>query len=232
MLLAIETCGRYCSVGLFDPRSQKVMCEQNEDLGRGHAERIIPLINELMINSPINLQQLTSIGVTCGPGSFTGLRVGLAAARGLALALNIPAIGVGVLPALAMTIQQNEEDDAIPVTVLQDARRNEVFVQNFDGEGNATDAVSLISIDSIGARLPAKTEILTGTYAQQFYSTLAADARERLTLRGMEAPSIAAISHLAIQSESGLSAHLSPIYVRGADAKRQMSFAVSRTGNH
>ena len=103
-----------------------------EPMEKGQAERLMPLLSELMAEAGLTWRDLGRIAVGTGPGNFTGVRIAVAAARGLALASGCPALGVTRLEALAHGLPR-------PLTVIEDARRGEVYVQNFtdDGAGDA-----------------------------------------------------------------------------------------------
>jgi tRNA threonylcarbamoyladenosine biosynthesis protein TsaB len=92
-ILAFDTCLTACSVAVMD--GEQVLSSRAEPMARGHQERLAPLVQELMGQAGLGFDQLDRIGVTVGPGSFTGLRVGLAFAKGLSAALDRPAIGIG-----------------------------------------------------------------------------------------------------------------------------------------
>src|SRR5690242_7482124 len=97
-----------------------------EDMPTGQAERLFPALEDLLARSGIAYADLTRIAVTTGPGSFTGLRIGLSAARGLGLALNIPVLGVHSLLAYSLAGPADR-----PFAVLMDARRGEVYRHEF-----------------------------------------------------------------------------------------------------
>ncbi|MFN3847619.1 MAG: tRNA (adenosine(37)-N6)-threonylcarbamoyltransferase complex dimerization subunit type 1 TsaB, partial [Paracoccaceae bacterium] len=101
---------------------------RQEDMAKGQAERLFPLLEDLLIETGISWKDLSAIGVGTGPGNFTGVRISVAAARGLALSLGIPAIGVTRMEAVAHGLPR-------PVTVVEDARRGEVYVQRFNSTG-------------------------------------------------------------------------------------------------
>ena len=122
MILAFDTSGPYCSVALLDGDFLRAF--RTESMAIGHAERLMPLIEELLAEAQINRFDLKAIGVGTGPGNFTGIRISVAAARGLALALKIPAIGVTSLEALAFGAQS-------PVVASVDARQNRIYCQTF-----------------------------------------------------------------------------------------------------
>ena len=99
-VLAIDTCLGACSVAVC--RDDQTLAKASESMTRGHQERLAPMTREVMARSGLGFAALDRIAVTVGPGSFTGLRVGLAFAKGLALALDRPCVGVGVLEALGL----------------------------------------------------------------------------------------------------------------------------------
>ena len=97
-------------------------------MAKGQAERLMPLLAEMLAEAGIGWADLCAIGVGTGPGNFTGVRISVAAARGLALGLGVPAIGVTAFDALAFGTQH-------PVSVVMDARRDEIYVQSFGDHG-------------------------------------------------------------------------------------------------
>ncbi|MGH7024255.1 MAG: tRNA (adenosine(37)-N6)-threonylcarbamoyltransferase complex dimerization subunit type 1 TsaB, partial [Caulobacteraceae bacterium] len=98
-LLAIDTCLAACQAAVIS--DGVALASLSEPMARGHQERLGPMVREAMDQAGLRFSELDRIAVTVGPGSFTGLRVGLAFAKGLALALDIPCTGVGTLAALA-----------------------------------------------------------------------------------------------------------------------------------
>ncbi|CAN5859665.1 tRNA (adenosine(37)-N6)-threonylcarbamoyltransferase complex dimerization subunit type 1 TsaB [soil metagenome] len=116
-----------------------------EPMARGHQERLAPLVAEVMADAGVAFDKLDRVGVTIGPGSFTGLRVGLAFAKGLGAALSIPVIGVGVLEALARPL-------AGTVFAVLDAKRDQVYLQAF-ADGVAVSAPDALPLGTAAARL-------------------------------------------------------------------------------
>ena len=97
-------------------------------MGKGQAERLMPLLTEVLSAGGARLADLNALGVGIGPGNFTGIRIAVSAARGLALGLGIPAVGISTLEARALGLPR-------PVSVIEDARRGEVYAQTFDKAG-------------------------------------------------------------------------------------------------
>ncbi len=133
IVLALDTCLGACSAAIL--ADGRLAGSFSEPMTRGHQERLAPAVRELMARAMLGFADLDRIGVTIGPGSFTGLRVGLAFAKGLALALDRPCVGVGVLEALAASSQ------AVRCAAVIDAGRGQLYFQPFaNGEPLATPA--------------------------------------------------------------------------------------------
>ena len=110
LILAIDTALDACAAGVLDTDAGKLIAQESQPMKRGHAEALMPLIARVMKESGIAFLSLDRIAVTTGPGSFTGLRVGLSAARGIALAANKPVVGLTTLTAYAApVVSQNGE---------------------------------------------------------------------------------------------------------------------------
>jgi tRNA threonylcarbamoyl adenosine modification protein YeaZ/ribosomal-protein-alanine acetyltransferase len=101
MLLVLDTCFNACSAALFDEVATRVVASAYEEMERGHAEALGPMVEQLFATAGVKPDQLTRVAVTYGPGTFTGLRIGLSFAKGMALALDIPLIGINSLKAAA-----------------------------------------------------------------------------------------------------------------------------------
>jgi tRNA threonylcarbamoyladenosine biosynthesis protein TsaB len=145
MILSIDTCLAASSVAILD--GDTVRAARSEPMTRGHQERIAVLAREVAAEAGVKFADLTRIAVTVGPGSFTGLRVGLSFAKGLATALSIPCVGVNTLEALAASVQAS----GLVAGVL-DAKMGQVYLQVFDG-GKALMAPDALEIGVAAARL-------------------------------------------------------------------------------
>jgi tRNA threonylcarbamoyladenosine biosynthesis protein TsaB len=145
MILSIDTCLGASSVAVLD--GERVLAVRSEPMTRGHQERIGVLAREVALEAGVTFSQLTRIAVTVGPGSFTGLRVGLAFAKGLATALSIPCVGINTLEALAAGAPGKGF-----VAAVLDARMSQVYLQVFDG-GVALMAPDALDLGSAAARL-------------------------------------------------------------------------------
>lgn len=143
IVLGLDTCLAACSVAVCD--GERVLAHETEVMARGHQERLAPMAERVMAAAGLPFSRLERIGVTVGPGSFTGLRVGLAFAKGLASALGAPLAGVGALEALAA-----EADGLVFAAV--DARRDQVYLQGFE-DGRPLMAPDALELATAAARL-------------------------------------------------------------------------------
>jgi tRNA threonylcarbamoyladenosine biosynthesis protein TsaB len=219
LILAIDTASSLCSAAVHDTVSGQTRAALSNDLGTGHAEYLMPMIEAVLATAGADLADIGAVACSIGPGSFTGVRVGVAAARGLMQALSIPGLPVTTLEALAFDALALH---AGPVRVLIDARRGEVHAQDFDAEGAPLSAPALLSLTEAAHGMEAFMPVGSG-------AVLAAPGRPCL-LETASTGSIAAFCHCAAMraSQSQTSLTLSPLYLRGADAKPQHGFALPR----
>ena len=188
ILLAFDTSAAHCAAALVLDGQVTLAFEAME---KGQAERLMPLLEELLASAGVGWSDLTAIAVGTGPGNFTGVRIAVAAARGLALGLGIPAIGVTRLEAVAFGLPR-------PLTVIEDARRGQVYVQDFSETGAGVARIA--DIGDLGAVLPRQT----GSAAVE---ALAAAM-----------PLAEAIARIAAARMGGDHPRPAPFYLRGADA--------------
>src|SRR6185295_5677065 len=134
-VLAIDTALGACAAAVLDSQAGAILASESIGMLRGHAEAVMPLIARVMDAARCEFADLDRVAVTVGPGSFTGLRVGIAAARGIALASGKPAIGLTTFAAFAAPFIA--ADDTLPVVVAVDARHDHVYLQVF-GPGGRT----------------------------------------------------------------------------------------------
>lgn len=162
-LLALDTSLAACSVAVLDGGAVRARC--HDVIGRGHAERLMPMLAEVLAVAGVGVEDMDRLAVTTGPGTFTGIRVGLAAARGLALATGKPLIGVTTFEAL---VAAQAEPDAAgrPALVAIDAGRGDVYVQVFDSARVPLAPPAIVAASDIPALLPAGPIWLIGPAAE------------------------------------------------------------------
>lgn len=150
-LLAIESSGPGCSAALW--RDGHVIASRRRALVRGHAAALPPLIEETARAAGLDWADLSAVAVTVGPGSFTGIRVGLAAARGFGLALGVPVHGVSSFEAIAWSLPARTRGGGT-LAVLIDSGRASRFVQAFDAALRPLGAPVAIELDLLAEALP------------------------------------------------------------------------------
>ena len=149
MILGIDTSADQCAVALVD--GDRVW-RRAEIMARGHAEALFPMIDDVLAEAGASMADVTRVAVCTGPGSFTGIRAGVAAARGLALGLGVPAVGVSRMAALASGAGRAG-------TIALALRGETVALQDFDGEGHETGPAQLADAMPQGAGvIPAVAE--------------------------------------------------------------------------
>jgi tRNA threonylcarbamoyl adenosine modification protein YeaZ len=126
-ILGIDTALEACSAAVLDTELGTIIARESIAMARGHAEALMPLIARVMESSESDFAQIDRIAVTTGPGSFTGMRVGIAAARGLGLAAGKPVVGLSTLAAFCAPFIA--ADDTLPVAAAIDARHGHVYLQ-------------------------------------------------------------------------------------------------------
>jgi tRNA threonylcarbamoyladenosine biosynthesis protein TsaB len=193
---------------------------------RGHAEALVPLIERVAARTEGGLEALDRIAVTVGPGSFTGIRVGISAARALGLALDIPVVGVSTLAALAAPLVLSMGNEVVAAAL--DARHGQIYVQGFGPGGRTLLTPRLSPVRDAVRALGAGPFRLTGSGApmmaiEAWSMGLGADVTGELV-----APDICVIARLGSYAEPA-SAPPSPLYLKAPDAKPQDQSHIMRS---
>lgn len=216
LVLAIDTAFERCCVGLYDSSSQTLLARREPIIGKGHAERLMALVVETLDEVDVGYGDVERIAVTIGPGSFTGLRVGVSATRGWALALGVPAVGVSTLEGMAASLPPSERDGKDVLTVL-DAKRGEVYAALFDRDGLPVRQPTALTPDALVSFVGDRSSPLV------IAGTGAAIAARALAERSPGIATQEAYVDVASLAELGASRDPagapSPLYLRGADAK-------------
>jgi tRNA threonylcarbamoyl adenosine modification protein YeaZ len=220
-LLAIDCAANLCAACVYDTEAKQELGRSVLDLGKGHAEHLMAAIAEALKAGATDYAGLGAIAVSVGPGSFTGLRVGVSTARGLALALKIPAIGVTTLEALAAEGTKTFPGRAVLAAL--DAGREEIHAALYDRELVQTYGPSVATLSEAVTMAIDADAVLVGTAAPQI---AAAAGRAFDTGPVAATADIATYAGLASAREPGEKPK--PLYLRGADAKPQAGFILPR----
>lgn len=210
-ILSIDTTMAACSAAIVDTEAAQPLAEAFLPMERGHAEALAPMVDHLMRQSGLALSQIDRIAVTVGPGTFTGVRIGLSFARGLGVALGIPIIGIDSLSAIATNAPEES-----PLLVVLDARNDDVYAALFDASRRLIAGPLLSKTGSAAEMAPSET-LLLGTAS---HTLRAVSGRSDLRMsKGSDLPIAAHFARLAARAEpAGIPA---PLYLRAADAKPQ-----------
>lgn len=225
-LLAIDTAANLCAACVYDTERGLEMGRSVLDIGTGHAERLMEVIAEALANAGMSYADLGAVAVSVGPGSFTGVRIGLSAARGFALALKIPAIGVGTLEAIAAETRAAFAGRGVLAVI--DARRDEIYAAHFGADGALRAGPMLTTVAEMAAIAKEVRPVLCGSAATMVAE--AADADIMFDFGPLTATAdIAIYARLAALRGPG-EERPKPLYLRGSGAKTQAAFALPRRG--
>ncbi len=170
-LLAFDTALGACSTVVWQEGS--VRARRSQQRKRGHAEALMPMIEAVMAECALDFAALDRIAVTVGPGTFTGIRIGLAAARGLGLAVGVPVLGLTTLESVAAGARAEVREDESLLVAL-DARRGEVYCQAFDAKLRALGEPGAFAPAAAAARAPRGRLLVLGSGADLLRGPLAA----------------------------------------------------------
>jgi tRNA threonylcarbamoyladenosine biosynthesis protein TsaB len=216
LILAIDTALDACAAGVLDTNVGALIAQESQAMKRGHAEALMPLIGRVIREAGIGFAALDRIAVTTGPGSFTGLRVGLSAARGIGLAANKPVVGLSTLTAYAAPVVG--QNAAQPVVSAIDARHDHVYFQVVSGDGGSLMRPRVAPVEEALGAARFGAAHLVGNAAQILADRWPADAPPPFKVDAQPAPDIAWLAWLGA-AVSPDTASARPYYLRAPDAK-------------
>jgi tRNA threonylcarbamoyladenosine biosynthesis protein TsaB len=225
-ILAIDTALDACQAAVFDSDEEKLLAMLSHDMRRGHAETLIPVIADAMKAAGLDYPDLDRIATTVGPGSYTGLRVGISAAKGLALASSKPVVGITTLAALSAPLIA--DDPAVPVVAAIDARHGNIYF-HMAGAGQRVllsprhtpieEAILTITAGPVRIVGPGATLLTEKWPRHSGTAPVSVDARTK--------PSIEWVARLAASAEP-LRSPAKPLYLRAPDVTPQTSHHIAR----
>ncbi|MGJ5204154.1 tRNA (adenosine(37)-N6)-threonylcarbamoyltransferase complex dimerization subunit type 1 TsaB [Bradyrhizobium sp. HKCCYLR20261] len=216
LILAIDTALDHCAAGVLNTDSAEMIAQETLPMKRGHAEALMPLLARVMQQSGIGFADLDRIAVTTGPGSFTGLRVGLSAARGIALAAHKPVVGVTTLSAYAAPVVT--EDGVSPVISAIDARHDHVYYQVVSGSGEELVPPQVAAIDDVLAAARHGAPHLVGNAAAILAGRWPAEISAPVAVDNQSGPDIGWVAWLGAAADPA-QAPARPFYLRAPDVK-------------
>lgn len=214
LTLALDTANDRIAAALA---GERIAVSRVEAITRGHAERLFPLIDELFAEAGRTIADVSRIAVNIGPGSFTGIRIAVAAARGLGVALNVPVVGIDALRLIAASL---DEPAGGPVLAAIDARRGEVYAGLYGPKGEVIEAPFAAEAEDVLARVGDRAVVMAGSGAAILSHQAAVSGRRVLPIDAMTGTNPLALARLGAAADPAL-APARPLYLRAPDAKAQ-----------
>ena len=214
-LLIIDTATRLSATALFD--GDTCIAFDTNPLEKSPAEHLMQQISTIMQKADKNFSNIDRIIVNTGPGSFTGIRIGVSAARGFGLALDKPVIGISLLEAKAFALRNNE----YAITIVEEGHGGTLMVQNFNKAGQVLTPAYTATANDIKQKIMGEI-LLSGSGAANIKSPLIAARKSPQYFEILQA-----LALLGAQKTSD-NALASTVYMRPPDAKPQIGFALPR----
>lgn len=197
---------------------------------RGHAEALMPMVLATMAKARVGFGDLDAVAVTVGPGAFTGIRVGLAAARGISLAAGLPCLGVGTLEAVAAAVPAEQRSGGSVLAVI-DTRRGDVFAQAFANDGSPLDDPKIVALDQVAHMALLPPVVVAGDAARSVVRHLVEGG---LAARAAPAPSgsgASVVAEIAARRWDGcaVSSMPAPLYLRPPSVTRAVASGRERS---
>ncbi|TYC51864.1 tRNA (adenosine(37)-N6)-threonylcarbamoyltransferase complex dimerization subunit type 1 TsaB [Rhodobacterales bacterium] len=222
-VLAIDTSLANCAAAVLDNGADTACFEEvGEEIGRGHAERLMDMIGEVMAEASTAFSDLDRVVVTVGPGSFTGLRVGLSVARGFGLVLGKPVVGITTLAAIARAAAPS--DGGADLLVALTGKGEEVYCQQFTADGEVCGDAGVRTLSDLANCLPRGIR-LAGSAAESVAGKLGAAPEQIVSRCGF--PGIRDVAELGLTADPARSSP-SPLYLRPPDASPQTRGRIER----
>lgn len=213
IVLSVDTAHAACSTCVFDTEMNRALSHVSEPMQRGHAERLTGMVSEAISSAGVSYADIDRLAACSGPGTFTGVRIGLAFVRGLAVVLKVPAVGITTFAALADRCRDATADR--DVWVVQDARRGEVYLQGFGRDGKPVHPASVLSVAAAEKLLSDKAGMVVGSGARLVALPLGLAVADTGGI-----PDVATIARLAAHV-TDTDTPAVPFYLRAPDAKAQ-----------
>ena len=217
-ILAIDTALNACSACVLSSDAPAPLARETLELERGHAEALLPLVDRVVSQTDGQFSSLGRVAVTIGPGSYTGLRVGIAAARAIGLATDVPVVGVTTLSALIAAFVQNDKRRLLAAAI--DARHGQVYFQLVAPGGRTVIPPSLMGIRDAVRLIGSGPVTVIGSGAPAVVAEALAVGVDALAPPVPAAPEITWVARLGLAADPA-QALPKPLYLRGPDARPQ-----------
>jgi len=224
-VLAIDTSCAAASVAVYDSVRHETLAVETLEMSNGHAEALAPMVERALIDLDGGVASIDRLAVCVGPGSFTGIRIGLAMARAMALALKVPVVGVSTLVAFASPLLMESKPGVI-LSVI-DAKHGQVYLQLFEATGRPIFAPRVAKLRDAARLIGAGPARLAGNAARLIAEEAARSGADVETAGDAAYPDIVAVAQVGAALDPA-SAPARPMYVKAPDAKPNEGYAVAR----
>jgi len=213
LILAIDTALAAAAACVYDAAADRVVAEERILLERGHAEAIVPLLQRVASQIPGGFASIARVAVTTGPGSFTGIRVGIAAAKAIGIAQDVDVVGISTLSALAAPLLAG---DGPNVGCVIDARHGNVYFECFGPRGAVVHEAAVLPVRQAASRLSDAPTLLTGPGATLVAIEAWSQGRKAEIAGESVSPSVEFVARLGAVAEAEESP-ARPFYLKAAD---------------
>ncbi|HEX2509179.1 MAG TPA: tRNA (adenosine(37)-N6)-threonylcarbamoyltransferase complex dimerization subunit type 1 TsaB [Microvirga sp.] len=224
-VLAVDTAQSACAACVIQAGEAEPLARESLPMDRGHAEALLPLVDRVVSAVDGGFESLDRVAVTIGPGSYTGLRIGIAAARAIGLAAGVPVVGVATLSAFLAPLMSGETRGLMGAAV--DAKHGQIYVQVVAPGGRTIIAPSLMGVRDTVRLMGSGPVQLTGSAAPMLASEAWTQGIEAVVVDAPIAPDIAWVARLGAMADPA-QALPKPLYLRGPDARPQEGVRIAR----
>ncbi len=224
-ILAIDTALDACSAALIDTMGDRVLAFESREIGRGHAELLLPIIDGVMKAAGAKFSDIDRFAVTIGPGSFTGLRVGISAARGFGLVTKKPVVGISTLAAFIAPLMT--QDQAIPVVAAIDAKHGNLYMQMVGAGGRTLVSARAASLRETVRAVALGPVRIVGTGAALLAAHWPPKLPQPVLVDQRAAPDIEWIARIGAVADPTQAAP-KPLYLKLPDAQPQMGARIAQ----
>ncbi len=224
-ILAIDTSLAACAVCVLDTDGPTMLARESLAMDRGHAEALLPMVDRVASAAEGSFAALDRVAVTIGPGSYTGLRIGISAARAIGLAAGVPVVGVATLSAYLAPLLAGEMRGLAGVAI--DAKHGQIYVQVVAPGGRTIIPAGLMGLRETVRLMGSGPIHLTGSAAPMLASEAWTQGIEAFVADAPMAPEIAWVAQLGAVADPA-QALPKPLYLRGPDAKPQDAARIAR----
>jgi tRNA threonylcarbamoyladenosine biosynthesis protein TsaB len=227
-ILALDTSMGACSAALRrGAGSNRILVARYEEMARGHAETLMPMVADIMREAAFPFAELDLIAATLGPGSFTGTRIAIAAARGFSLVVSARLYGTDSLTVMARAALTDGVDPKAPFAVSVDARRGMLYLGLYDADGRKREGPLLIAPEAAANLLPRQLHLAVGSGASLLAEAAANRGRHVEAMLPELQPAAAALAEIAAEADETFPT-LRPLYLRPPDARPQTPLTATR----